>query len=148
MKSEVEILLVEDNAADAELAIHALKKPQLASKLLHVVDGQAALAFLFGTDVHEGRDIMRQPKVVLLDLKLPKVDGIEVLRQIRANEGTRLLPVVVLTSSREDRDLLECYRLGANSYIVKPVGFDDFSGAVAKLVLYWTLLNETPHLKP
>lgn len=148
MNNDVEILLVEDDPDDAELAIRALKKPQLANNLVHVVDGQAALAFLFGTGAHEGRDITRLPKVVLLDLKLPKVDGIEVLRQIRANEGTRLLPVVVMTSSREDRDLLECYRLGANSYIVKPVDFDDYSGTVAKMGLYWVLLNEAPLSKP
>ena len=144
MKQTLEILLVEDSPTDAELTIRALKKRNLANLLVHVVDGQAALDFLFGTGPYEGRDVENQPKVVLLDLKLPKVDGIEVLRQLRADERTRLLPVVVLTSSREDRDVLGTYPLGANSYIVKPVDFENFSEAVSKLGLYWLLLNEPP----
>ena len=148
MNNPLEILLVEDNPADAELTIRALKKRHLANHLVHVTDGQAALDFLFGTGAYEGRDANHQPKVVLLDLKLPKVDGIEVLRQLRADERTKLVPVVVLTSSREDRDLLETYQLGANSYIVKPVDFENFSEAVSKLGLYWLLLNEPPIMKP
>jgi len=140
----MEILLVEDNPADAELTIRALTKRNLANNLIHVVDGQAALDFLFGAGAHEGRDLNIQPKVVLLDLKLPKVDGIEVLRCLRADERTKLLPVVVLTSSCEDRDVIESYKLGANSYIVKPVDFEKFSEAVSNLGLYWILLNEPP----
>lgn len=144
MNNPPEILLVEDNPHDAELTIRALKKRNLANHLVHVPDGQAALDFLFCTGAHEGRDVQQRPKVVLLDLKLPKVDGIEVLRQLRADERTRLLPVVVLTSSREERDILETYQLGANSYIVKPVEFENFSEAVSNLGLYWLLLNEPP----
>lgn len=140
----VQILLVEDNAGDAELAIRALKNRNLANQLIHVEDGQAALDFLFGTGAYEGRDVTQQPKVVLLDLKLPKLDGIEVLRALRADTRTKLTPVVVLTSSREDRDVFEAYKLGANSYIVKPVGFENFSEAVCNLGLYWLLLNEAP----
>ncbi len=148
MNHELQILLVEDTPADAELAIRALKKHNLANHLVHVTDGQAALDFIFGKGAYEGRDIELQPKVVLLDLKLPKVGGIEVLRQIRADERTKLLPVVVLTSSREDRDMIETYQLGANSYIVKPVEFERFSEAVSNLGLYWVLMNEHPIHEP
>ena len=148
MSQPLQILLVEDNLNDAELAIRALKKHHLANSLIHVTDGQAALDFLFGTGAHQGRDVHHQPKVVLLDLKLPKLDGIEVLRQVRADERTKLLPVVMLTSSREDRDVIESYKLGANSYIVKPVDFEKFSEAVSNLGLYWLLLNEPPILNP
>lgn len=144
MNDQLEILLVEDSPHDAELAIRALKKRNLANQLVHVQDGQAALDFLFGTGPYEGRDVHNQPKVVLLDLKLPKVDGIEVLRRIRADERTKLLPVVVLTSSREDRDVIETYQLGTNSYIVKPVDFENFAEAVSNLGLYWLVLNEPP----
>lgn len=144
MSKPLEILLVEDNADDAELAIRALKGRNLANHLVHVTDGQAALDFLFGTGAWEGRDFHEQPRVVLLDLKLPKLDGIEVLRRVRADARTKLLPVVVLTSSREDRDVVESYQLGANSYIVKPVEFENFSEAVCNLGLYWLLLNESP----
>ena len=148
MNNQLEILLVEDNPHDAELTIRALKKRNLANKLVHVADGQEALDFLFANGAHAGRDVSDQPKVVLLDLKLPKVDGIEVLRQLRADARTRLLPVVVLTSSREDRDVVESYQLGANSYIVKPVEFENFSEAVSKLGLYWLLMNEPPLRQP
>jgi CheY-like chemotaxis protein len=144
----MEILLVEDNPYDAELTIHALKKRNLANHLLHVADGQAALDYLFGTGPYEGRDVHHQPKVVLLDLKLPKVDGIEVLRRLRADERTKLVPVVILTSSHEDRDMLASYELGANSYTVKPVEFENFSEAVSKLGLFWLLVNEAPTWKP
>lgn len=144
MNQQLEILLVEDNPADAELTLRALKKRHLANHLVHVSDGQAALDFIFGTGPHAGRDTGEKPRVVLLDLKLPKVDGIEVLRQIRADARTKLLPVVVLTSSREDRDVVETYQLGANSYIVKPVDFEKFSEAVSSLGMYWLLLNEPP----
>lgn len=148
MSNPVEILLVEDNPNDAELAIRALKKRHLGNNLIHVQDGQAALDFLFCTGAYEGRDACDRPKVVLLDLKLPKVDGIEVLRALRADERTRLMPIVVLTSSREERDVIETYQLGANSYIVKPVEFENFSEAVSNLGLYWLLLNEPPVRKP
>ncbi len=144
MNNQVEILLVEDNPADAELTISALKDRKLANNLVHVWDGQAALDFLFGNGTHAGRDVKHQPKVVLLDLKLPKVDGISVLRQLRANEHTKELPVVVLTSSREDSDVIETYHLGVNSYIVKPVNFENFSQTVSNLGMYWLLLNEPP----
>lgn len=144
----MEILLVEDNPYDAELTIRALKKRNLANHLLHVSDGQAALDYLFGTGAYEGRDVHHQPKVVLLDLKLPKVDGMEVLRRLRADERTKLVPVVILTSSHEDRDLLTSYEYGANSYTVKPVEFENFSEAVSKLGLFWLLVNEAPTWKP
>lgn len=142
----LEILLVEDNPQDAELTIRALKKRHLANHLVHVSDGQEALDFLFGTGAYHGRDVHQQPKVVLLDLKLPKLDGIDVLRQLRADERTKLVPVVVLTSSHEDRDVLESYQFGANSFIVKPVEFENFFAAVSSLGLYWLLLNEPPIL--
>jgi CheY-like chemotaxis protein len=148
MNNELEILLVEDNPTDAELTIRALKKHRLANHLIHVTDGQEALDFFFGTGHYAGRDVTEQPKVVLLDLKLPKVGGIEVLRQLRADERTKLVPVVVLTSSHEDRDVIETYNLGANSYIVKPVEFENFSQAVSNMGMYWLLLNEPPIRKP
>lgn len=144
----MEILLVEDNPRDAELTIRALKKRNLANNLTHVKDGQEALDFLFRTGPFAGNDVLPQPRVVLLDLKLPKVNGIEVLRQIRGNERTRTLPVVVLTSSREERDVIETYKLGVNSYIVKPVEFENFSEAVCNLGMYWLLLNEAPDKQP
>ncbi len=143
MNTPLEILLVEDSPHDAEFAISALQSVNLADNLVHVADGQAALDFLFGTGAFEGRDVKLQPKVVLLDLKMPKVDGIEVLRQLRADDRTKLVPVVVLTSSHEDRDVTDAYQLGASSYIVKPVDFDVFFSAIADLGLYWLTLNVT-----
>ncbi|MEO7478612.1 MAG: response regulator [Lysobacteraceae bacterium] len=140
----VEILLVEDNPRDAEIAIRALRKHNLANQLVHVKDGQQALDWLFGAGEYAGRDVNNRPKVVLLDLKLPKVDGIEVLRTVRADPRTRRLPVVVLTSSREEQDLVRTYELGVNSYIVKPVDFDNFSAAVAEAGHYWLLVNQEP----
>jgi len=148
MNTPLEILLVEDNLQDAELTIRALRKRNLANHLIHVSDGQEALDFLFGSGTYQGRDVNLLPKVVLLDLKLPKLDGIDVLRRLRADPRTCLLPVVVLTSSREDRDVVETYKLGANSYIVKPVDFEKFSEAVSSLGLYWLLLNESPIPNP
>jgi two-component system response regulator len=142
--SGVEVLLVEDNPRDAEMTLRALRKRNFANTIVHVTDGQEALDWLFGTGAYVGRDQSHQPKVVLLDLKLPKVDGLEVLRAIRADARTRLVPVVVLTSSQEDRDVVESYKLGVNSYIVKPVDFDNFSAAVAELGHYWLLLNQQP----
>jgi CheY-like chemotaxis protein len=143
MKAYPEILLVEDNVFDAELAIRALKSRNLANKLIHVTDGQAALDYLFGSapDEEGAKACHETLKVVLLDLKLPKVDGADVLRQIRANPRTKMLPVVILTSSHEESDVVKTYHLGANSYIVKPVDFDKFSEAVSNLGLYWCVLN-------
>ncbi|MFZ4774783.1 MAG: response regulator [Terrimicrobiaceae bacterium] len=144
MKTQNDILLVEDNPYDAELTILALKRRNLANSLTHVTDGQAAVDFLFATGLYANRCGQPLPKVVMLDLKLPKMDGIEVLRAIRSDERTKFLPVVILTSSREVQDLISSYKLGANSYIVKPVDFDKFSEAVANLGLYWLLINEPP----
>ena len=136
-KSAVEILLVEDNPDDAELTIRVLKKHNLANNLVHLHDGEEALKFLFEND-------MNIPKIILLDLKMPKVDGIEVLRKIKMDEMRKIIPVIVLTSSKEDRDIIESYKLGVNAYVVKPVEFDKFMEAVAQLGLFWLLLNQSP----
>ena len=141
----VEILLVVDNASDAELTIRALKKKNLANYLIHLKNGVEALDFLFARGEFSGRDLQKTPKVILLDLKMPKVDGLEVLRKIRGDERTKNIPVVVLTSSKEDPDIEACYKLGVNSYIVKPVEFDNFLKAVSELGFYWLLLNQVPH---
>lgn len=140
----VEILLVEDNPNDAELALRALAKHKLSNRVFHVKDGAEALDFIFSNGVYIGRD--GYPKVILLDLKLPKVDGLEVLRVIKSDERTRVIPVVILTSSREEKDIVESYRLGVNSYIVKPVDFEKFVHCVLELGLYWLLLNQPPIL--
>lgn len=140
----IEILLVEDNPRDAEVTLRALRKRNLGNHVVHVQDGQEALDCIFGVGAHAGRDPNDHPKLVLLDLKLPKVDGLEVLRAIRANASTRLMPVVMMTSSREQQDLIESYQLGVNSYVVKPVDFDGFSAAVAELGHYWLLVNQAP----
>jgi len=142
----VEILLVEDNPNDVELALHALKKNNIANHIEVVRDGAEALDFIFCTGAYASRSIGNGPKVILLDLKLPKVDGLEVLRQIKSDPRTRAIPVVALTSSREDRDIVESYNLGVNSYIVKPVDFEQFTEAVRQLGLYWLLLNQPPAL--
>jgi two-component system, response regulator len=142
--NEVEILLVEDNKRDAELAMRALQRRNLTNKLVWVKDGAEALEFLFGPDHTAGRGLNRRPKVILLDLKLPKVDGLEVLRRLKSDAKARTIPVVVLTSSREEQDIVQSYELGVNSYIVKPVNFDNFSEAVAHLGMYWLLLNQPP----
>ena len=142
MKNKVEILLVEDNSNDAELTMRSFKKNNITSTVLHVKDGADALEFLFGTGQFEGRNLNEKPNVILLDLKMPKVDGIEVLQKIKANNNTKTIPVVILTSSKEDPDIAKCYELGANSYIVKPVDFDAFQKAVTQLGLYWMLLNQ------
>jgi two-component system, response regulator len=140
--NEVEILLVEDNPSDVELTLRALKKHNLANKVLVVKDGAEALEFIFATGAYADRNVESGPKVMLLDLKLPKVDGLEVLRRIKSNEQTKEIPVVVLTSSREEQDIVESYKLGVNSYIVKPVDFEKFVHAVSLLGLYWLLLNQ------
>jgi two-component system response regulator len=140
----LDILLVEDNPNDAELAIRALKKHNLANDLVHVEDGAAALDYMFARGEYSSRLVADRPKLILLDLKLPKVDGLEVLKAVKSDPRTSMTPVVVLTSSKEEGDLIESYRLGVNSYIVKPVNFDKFIGAVNKLGCYWLLLNEQP----
>jgi two-component system response regulator len=137
------ILLVEDNPDDVKLTLHALKKCNIANKVVVTCDGVEALDYLFGAGAYAGRDVSDQPAVILLDLKLPKIDGLEVLRRMRADSRTRRLPVVVLTSSREEQDIVASYDLGANSYIRKPVDFEQFVAAVRQLGLYWLLLNET-----
>jgi len=142
--SEIEILLIEDNIHDAEMTIRALKKNHLANKLIHLKDGAIALEFLFGTGFYQGRNINKKPKVILLDLKMPKLDGLEVLKEIKANTLTRTIPVVVLTSSQEHPDIEKCYALGVNSYIVKPVEFEKFINSVSDIGLYWLLHNQPP----
>jgi two-component system response regulator len=137
------ILLVEDNPDDEALTLRAFRKNNIKNEVVVARDGAQALDYLFATGRYEG-DVTDLPQVVLLDLKLPKVDGLEVLRRIRADERTRLLPVVILTSSKEERDVVDGYRLGANSYVRKPVNFDEFLDAARQLGLYWLLLNEPP----
>ena len=144
MDREIEILLVEDNASDAEMTIEALKTNNLANKLLHVKDGVAALEFIFAEGQYSYRQIENAPKIILLDLKMPKVSGIEVLQRIREDHRTKLIPVVMLTSSREDPDIQKCYDLGANSYVVKPVEFEEFQKAISNLGLYWMVVNQHP----
>jgi len=141
---EVEIILIEDNPNDAEMTIRALRKNNISNHLVHLKDGEEALEFIFGTGKFNGRNTNNLPKVILLDLKMPKVDGIEVLKRLKEAEKTKLIPVVVLTSSNEDPDISTSYKLGANSYIVKPVGFENFIKAVADLGMYWLLLNKAP----
>ena len=137
----VNVLLVEDNPQDAELTIRALKKHHLANQLFHVEDGAEALDFLLGRGKYEGLETDHPPKVVLLDLKLPKVNGLEVLRTMKSNERTRAIPVVVVTSSAEDPDMKTAYDLGANSYVVKPVQFEAFIEAMSKVGIYWLMVN-------
>ena len=146
-EAPVEILLVEDNPADEELTIHTLRANHLANNIQIVRDGAEALDFIFRTGAFADRATDAGPKVILLDLKLPKVDGLEVLRRVRDDPSTRSIPVVVLTSSREESDIVESYRLGVNSYIVKPVDFEQFVEAVRQLGLYWVLLNQAPTFK-
>ena len=138
---EVEILLVEDNADDAALTIRTLKKHNLANNLIHLKDGAEALEFIFGTGKYTGKNTDSLPRFVLLDLKMPKVSGIEVLQKVKSSAKTKSIPVVILTSSAEDPDIKQCYELGANSYIVKPVEFDNFAKTVAELGLYWMIFN-------
>ncbi|MEI9912057.1 MAG: response regulator [Bacteroidota bacterium] len=144
MKQEIEVLLVEDNLSDAEMTIRALKKNNLANRLLHLKDGAEALDFLFGEGEYAGRQIEHTPKVILLDLKMPKVNGIEVLAKVKTDPRTKKIPVVVLSSSKEDPDIQECYDLGVNGYVVKPVEFDEFHKAISDLGLYWMIVNQPP----
>ncbi len=143
----VEILLVEDNPNDMQLTIRALEKAHLANRVHVVRDGEAALNYVFCENEYAGRNIDDIPNVILLDLKLPKVDGLEVLRRIKGDARTKRVPIVALTSSKEQRDVIESYQLGVNSYIVKPVNFERFTAAIAELGMYWLLLNEPPRLK-
>ena len=140
---KVDILLVEDSPEDAELAMRALRKGKLANHITWVKDGAEALEFIFRTGAYAGRPD-QNPKLILLDLKLPKLDGIEVLKRVKADERTRVIPVVMVTSSAEGRDIVESYKLGVNSYLVKPVEFEHFSETVAKAGFYWMLMNKTP----
>jgi two-component system response regulator len=139
----VEVLLVEDNPDDAELSMYALKKHRIANRIHHAKDGAEAIDYLFGEGTYAGRNVEETPKVVLLELKLPKVDGLEVLKRIKSDPRTRHIPVVVLTSSREEKDIFESYTFGVNSYIVKPIDFEQFSESVRQLGYYWVLLNES-----
>jgi len=141
-QNAIDILIVEDSPNDALLAIRSLRKGNISNSILHVTDGQAALDYLHAEGEYSGRDPTCLPKIVLLDLKLPKLDGLQVLARIRADARTKLVPVVILTSSQEERDLIESYKLGANSFIVKPVEFENFSNAIVELGLYWLLLNK------
>ena len=142
----VEVLLVEDNPDDVELTLHALEDYHVANSIHVVRDGAEALDFVFARGAYATRDVNKLPKIILLDLKLSLVDGLEVLRQIKADERTQMIPVVVLTSSREEQDIVESYRLGVNSYIVKPVDFDQFTASMREVGLYWLLLNQSPRL--
>jgi two-component system response regulator len=144
MSTQRPILLVEDNPDDEELTMRALHKNNIMNDIVVARDGIEALDYLFGTGTHIGRDLGIQPQVILLDLKLPRVDGLEVLKRLRADDRTRLLAVVILTSSKEEEDLIQSYALGANSYVRKPVNFADFIAAVKTLGLFWLLLNEIP----
>ena len=141
---QIEILLVEDNSDDVELTLHALRRENLANHIHVARDGEEALDFLFCNGSYASRSFERPPRLVLLDLKLPKVDGMEVLRQLKADPRTRSIPVVILTSSKEERDLVQGYGLGANSYIQKPVDFDQFRNTVKTVGLYWLLINQAP----
>ena len=141
---EVEILLVEDNPNDAEMTIRALKRVNLANKLVHLVNGEEALNFLFANGEFEERKNAMPPRVILLDIKMPKVDGIEVLKQIKSDNRTKTIPVIIMTSSKEEQDIITSYKLGVNSYVVKPVEFDGFAKAVSQLGLYWLLTNQAP----
>lgn len=143
-KGKVEILLIEDNEFDAELCIKSLKKQNLANNIVHLTDGEEALNYLFGKGEFEGRNINETPKVILLDLKLPKIDGLKVLKEIKRSSHLKHIPVVMMTSSNEERDRIKSYECGANSYVVKPVDFKQFANAVRDIGLYWVLLNEIP----
>lgn len=142
----VQILIVEDTPEDLELALRALRKANLSNRIQVARDGAEAIEFIFAEGVHSGRNVENRPKVILLDLKLPKIDGMEVLRRLKSDPRTKAIPVVVLTSSKEQKDVVESYQLGVNSYIVKPVNFEGFVAAVQDLGMYWLLLNQPPRL--
>ncbi|MBW3564160.1 MAG: response regulator [Acidobacteria bacterium] len=142
--TDVEILIVEDNPHDLELTLRALRKHNITNKILTLSDGAEALDYFFSDGKFSGRDINRKPRVIFLDLKLPKVDGLEVLEKLRANEATKTIPVVMLTSSTEEKDRLQSYKLGVNSFLVKPIAFDEFIKAVSQAGFYWLALNRPP----
>ncbi|MEO8085739.1 MAG: response regulator [Bacteroidota bacterium] len=144
INSEIQILLVEDNKSDAKLTIRALKKHNLANNLIHLIDGAQALEFIFGKGEFAGRNIDNKPRVIFLDLKMPKVSGLEVLRTIKSDERTKLIPVVMMTSSKEEKDIIESHKLGVNSYVVKPVDFENFSKTITDLGFYWMVVNTPP----
>ena len=144
MLNQVEVLLVEDNVHDAEMTIRALRKVNLANNLVHVKDGAEALDFIFAKGQYSGRETAHLPKVILLDIKMPKVDGIEVLKQLKSTDSSRVIPVVIMTSSKEEEDIVRSYQLGVNSYVVKPVDFEGFAKAVSQLGMYWLLTNQPP----
>jgi DNA-binding response OmpR family regulator len=140
----IEVLLIEDNVNDVELTLRALRKNNFANKIHVVSDGEEALEYFFATGQYSGRDLNATPKLVILDLKLPKVDGLEVLKRVKGDERTKMIPVVILTSSKEESDIIAGYKLGANSFIVKPVDFEKFIATIKELGMYWLLLNEPP----
>lgn len=142
-----EILMVEDNPNDAEMALNSLKKHNLANKVHWVEDGEVALDFLYGTGKYAERNTKITPKLIMLDLKLPKIDGLEVLEKIKSDENLKCIPVAILTSSREEVDVIKAYKLGVNSYIVKPVDFEQFTNSIAEIGLYWLVLNQPPELQ-
>ena len=140
----IEIILVEDSVDDANLVIRSLKKNNLCNSIIHLQDGAEALDFMFAKGIYSERKIEDKPKLVLLDLKMPKVDGLQVLQALKTDERTKSIPVVIMTSSREDKDLVESYKLGVNGYVVKPVAFDNFAKAVAELGIFWLMVNQSP----
>jgi two-component system, response regulator len=144
MNQAIEILLVEDNESDAKLTLRTLKKNNLCNTIIHLTDGAEALEFIFARGKYSERSVANKPKLILLDLKMPKVSGIEVLQQIKSDERTRTIPVIIMTSSKEDADINTCYSMGVNSYVVKPVGFQNFSKAVVDLGIFWMLVNQEP----
>ena len=143
MNTPVDILLVEDNPFDAELTMRALQKVNLANNVIHAKDGEEALRIIFG-ETNNHKDALIYPRLILLDLKMPKVDGMEVLTQLKSNESTKLIPIVIMTSSKEEQDIIKSYDLGVNSFIVKPLVFSEFADTVSKLGMYWLLLNQAP----
>lgn len=142
--NEVEILVIEDNQNDAEMALRALKQNKLTNKVLVVNDGEHALDYIFAKGKSAGRAKNALPKIILLDLKLPRIDGLQVLKEIKNNPETKVIPVIMLTSSKEEKDIIQSYQLGVNSYIIKPVDFDKFVDAIRDLGMYWLLLNQHP----
>jgi two-component system response regulator len=147
MNQVVEILLVEDSMSDAKLTMRALEKSHLSNTIVHLSDGAEALDFVFARGAYSDRNIEHTPKIILLDLNMPKVGGLEVLREIKGDERTRRIPVIIMTSSKEDSDIIASYDLGVNSYVVKPIGFENFSKAVTELGMYWLLINQEPKIK-
>jgi len=142
--NQVEILLIEDNHHEAELTMRSLKKNHLTNKLIHIDDGAEAVDFLFSKGKYADKEIP-MPRLILLDLKLPKIDGLEILRRLKADDRTKIIPVVVLTSSQEEKDVIESYALGVNSYIVKPVNFESFANSISEIGMYWMVLNQDPY---